>query len=66
MNALILIRGIKFLLDNDIRMGLQEVFVIKRDMPDDPVCYFGLFSVTKVSIPEESKMVISAFIELMA
>lgn len=28
--------------------------------------YLGLFSVTKASMPEESKRVLSAFIELMA
>lgn len=35
MNTLIFVRGIRFLLDNDIGMRFQKIFVIKRDMADD-------------------------------
>lgn len=35
MNALILVRGIGFLFNNDVRMRCHKIFVIKRDVPDD-------------------------------
>ena len=38
--ALVLIRGIRFLSNNDLRMGFEKIFVVKGNMPDDtqPVC----------------------------
>src|SRR5699024_3432394 len=35
MNTLILIRGVRFLFYNNIRMGRQEVVVVERDMADN-------------------------------
>ena len=35
MNTLILIRGVRFLFDNNIRMGRHKVFVVERDMTDN-------------------------------
>ncbi|GFI46370.1 hypothetical protein IMSAGC019_01684 [Lachnospiraceae bacterium] len=38
--ALVLIRGIRFLSNNDLGMGFGKIFVVKGNMPDDtqPVC----------------------------
>ena len=36
MNTFILVRRIRFLFDNDIRMRCHKVYVIKRNMMDDP------------------------------
>ena len=33
--ALVLIRGIRFLSNNDLRMGFEKIFVVKGNMPDD-------------------------------
>ena len=38
--ALVLIRGIRFLSNNDLRVGSEKIFIVKGNMPDDtqPVC----------------------------
>ncbi len=33
--ALVLIRGIRFLSNNDLGMGFEKIFVVKGNMPDD-------------------------------
>lgn len=35
MNTLILVRGVGFLFDNNVRVRCHKVFVIERDMADD-------------------------------
>ena len=38
--ALVLVRGIRFLSNNDLGMGFEKIFVVKGNMPDDtqPIC----------------------------
>ena len=51
--ALVLIRGIRFLSNNDLRMGFEKIFVVKGNMPDDAqsVCNDAEFkSIAEMSI----------------
>ena len=51
--AFILIRGVGFLSNHDIRVSIQKVFVIKADIPDNakPVCQDAKFKgITKMTV----------------